>query len=177
MNRSPGWKILLMLLLAGCAPRTKASLSAADQTRDAGEVVETAVSRDGDNDDAVATNRIDGDGNDDSDGNDDGAPAATAVIPDAAGNADDADTGSAGCAALCTKLAGAHCPADDVSSCTAQCQSVIGDACGPAYQRLAACSLERPLTDFHCEDGNAILNQDVCLAEQQAWADCLVFGP
>jgi hypothetical protein len=102
----------------------------------------------------------------------DGAPPA---LPD--GSAEVGESGGTSvCARLCATILARACPSDDLASCVASCESLLASQpCGPVYGDLADCQADRPVTDFVCDTGKAVLADGLCVTEGQLLADCLLF--
>jgi len=167
------------LAASGCSDGPPAIDAGADGDADAGAEVGG-----GGGDGGGAGGAVGGDGSGDASADasvDDVAPQGS---PDGGADGAHAEDGQVAevtaslCASFCTRFNALACPADDPSSCVAQCESVVAaPPCGQAYGQLVACGADRPASDFHCDGDSAALADTVCVDQAQAFADCLLFGP
>jgi hypothetical protein len=126
------------------------------------------------------------DGGLDGDAHDDSAVEAEAMddadsanMPEAdADGASDAEVGSDLCAAACATTDALGCPGDTPGFCIAHCTPFLSNpTCGAAYGQILSCAATQSASEIHCNaSGNAVLNDDACTAEKQAFANCLLSG-
>jgi hypothetical protein len=88
----------------------------------------------------------------------------------------DGESLAALCQRACTTGASIDCPADDASTCVSDCQGAdeIPEPCRSLARTALECAVERPASDWACdEEGSAVLNQ-ACGEEGRALLACVV---